>query len=274
MSANTFFAKYALHPAAEAPEDEASVIWRYMNFTRLISLFESRALFFPSISTLKEIDPFEGVWSVGSWKAFLSSDTVLSMSDTEKKSVEDILPYITESDPYTYVNCWHLSTYESQAMWKLYGNEVAIKSSFARFANSFVVNETESTQVYIGKVKYIDYFQEDFRDWTDLNSLHAAFRKNNSFEHEHELRALLFYPEHSKSPKEERVKGEVYPIPRPSKGVSVAVNLHTLIEGIYISTQAEEWYKDLVLSVLAKYELNVPVYESVINKVPDRWLLK
>jgi len=74
-------------------------IWRYMDLSKLLSLLDTRALFFCRVDRLG--DPFEAT--------------------TPRASPVTRLP---EFDRYrrenAVVNCWHVNEHESAAMWRLY----------------------------------------------------------------------------------------------------------------------------------------------------------
>lgn len=173
---------YKEHRAFEKPNDENIKIWRYLDFTKLVSLLDKQALFFCRADKL--LDPFEGSYSKANiqlrpkvYKGILSEKVQTKLSD--------IYDYIRKC---TIVNCWHISEHESAAMWKLYlksDEGVAIQSTFKRLVESF---NDYLKDVYIGKVKYIDYK-------TDLipegNLFFPYLHKRKSFEYEHELRAII-----------------------------------------------------------------------------------
>ena len=52
---------YKEHPAFEKPSDEDIKIWRYIDFTKFVSLLDKQALFFARADRLS--DPFEGSYS-------------------------------------------------------------------------------------------------------------------------------------------------------------------------------------------------------------------
>ena len=54
-------ARYAEVMGCQSPKNENAKIWRYMDFTKLVSLLEKRALFFCRSDKLG--DPFEGSYS-------------------------------------------------------------------------------------------------------------------------------------------------------------------------------------------------------------------
>ena len=53
-----------------------------------------------------------------------------------------------------------------------------------------------------------------------------------------------------------------------SEPVYVSVNLKKLIEKVYVSPEAENWFTELVKSVLKKYNLNVEVVKSSLLDTP------
>jgi hypothetical protein len=51
---------YEAHPIFIQPENEEIRVWRYMDFTKFVSLIDSRRLYFTRAD--KFDDPFEGSW--------------------------------------------------------------------------------------------------------------------------------------------------------------------------------------------------------------------
>ena len=49
------------HPSFRVPEDPATQIWRYTDFTKFVDLLERRALFFGRADAMD--DPFEGTYT-------------------------------------------------------------------------------------------------------------------------------------------------------------------------------------------------------------------
>ena len=56
---------YLAHGEAKLPEDLDTKIWRYMDFTKFVSLLETRSLFFVRADSFT--DPFEGTWPRASY---------------------------------------------------------------------------------------------------------------------------------------------------------------------------------------------------------------
>jgi len=112
----------------EVPKNENAAIWRYMDFTKFVSLLDRQQLFFSRTDKLG--DPFEGSCP----KRNLEPRAEL-MGDTSER-ISEYSKWIRE---FTAVNCWHMNKYESAAMWKLYlksDEGIAIKSTFRRLRDS------------------------------------------------------------------------------------------------------------------------------------------
>ena len=100
-----------IHNFPLPPKNENATIWRFIDFTKMMSLFETQSLFFCRSDKLD--DPFEGSAPQGNFMALAKKigPKVIIDADSEgrMKSREDI-----------YVNCWYMNEHESAAMWKLY----------------------------------------------------------------------------------------------------------------------------------------------------------
>ena len=109
-------------------------MWRYLDFTKFVSLLDRSALFFARTHTLD--DPFEG--SVTTVNEALSPR--FYPNDRNRENIKYFRRRLLQ---YTLVNCWHSSKYESDAMWKLYAAQagVAIKTQFQSLADSIVGDE-------------------------------------------------------------------------------------------------------------------------------------
>jgi hypothetical protein len=244
-------AKYSDHEVFQKPTNENSRIWRYMNFTKFVSLLEMKALFFCRSDKLG--DPFEGSLSQANvrlrpivYKGKIPDDMLKVLPTTFK-----------EIRRFTIINCWNLSECESAALWNLYvkNNEgVAIQSTFSRLKQCF--DSQEDQPVFLGKVKYIDYKNE----WLpEGNLLFPFMHKRRSFEHEQELRAIIMkFPTTSFN-----IAPDIF-----DQGEYVEVNLNTLIENVYVSPTSSEWFKKLVESVMKKYELDFTPVRSDLDDAP------
>jgi len=270
------------NPSLEMPESD-TIIWRYLDFTKFVSLLDKSSLYFSRSDTLE--DPFEG------------SYTKANLNNRKNKIADDLIEFSKEIDPSTdtqklletytlsrkleqqliYVNCWHMNQYESAAMWKSYlksDEGVAIKSSIGRLGLG--LEETKDI-VFAGKVKYIDYENEVV---PEENKYLPFLHKRKSFEYENEVRAVLRLPGHTiidsaltlypdiEIPNMMKAEDVMWTEDRLGQsGVFVRINLDILIEKVYISPAAEDWFFDLVKSVSKKYGLNK---ETVRSSLADK----
>jgi len=113
------------------------------------------------------------------------------------------------------VSCWHANDYESEAMWKVYsimGAGVAIESTVEHLRD--VLAPTEG--VTINRVKYEDFDTAPTVKDTDP---HILTTKRRSFEHEHEVRAMI-------------------PLPRAGEGFEIPCDLDRLIVRVHVAPTA------------------------------------
>ena len=238
---------YKEHPNLKKPKNLNAKLWRYMDFTKFVSLLDKQALFFSRADKLG--DPFEGSHP----KANIPLRAEIYKDEIPLQDISEIYKLLRE---FTAVNCWHLNTYESAAMWKLYLNSnegIAIQSTFKRLKDSF---RDKKHDIFIGRVQYIDYEKDRISD----DPLSSFVYKRESFKHEQELRAVI-----QKLP----VKGLSPRSKRPfDSGVYISVDLGLLISRIYLAPTSPKWLFELVKSVLAKYNLDREVHQSSLDDVP------
>lgn len=232
-----------------------SKIWRYMDFTKFVSLLDKSSLFFVRADKLG--DPFEGSHPK---RAVKLRETIIP---EEFKTKEELFKGWAEWTQtwlkYTVISCWHLNEQESAAMWKLYlksDEGIAIQSTFSRLSNSIHPKRRKAIHIY--KVKYIDY--EKGMAPVNYHPIIPFFCKRKSFAHERELRAVrqTILPPEGLS--------KVKPIQHGGKYIKV--NLDLLIERIYLAPSSPTWLFELVKSVERKYGLNKEICQSSLDKAP------
>ena len=255
---------YKEHPVFKPPADENAKIWRYIDFTKFVSLIDKQALFFAQVDSLD--DKFEGSLA----KHIIEPSLEDKATDEEQKKLEKLrerhAEFTKSFRKRTFVNCWHMNEYESAAMWKLYLKSeegVAIQSTYRRLADSF--NKDDIVEVFIGTINYIDYEKERI---PIQNALYPFLYKRKSFEHEKELRVIIldtptFQPISTTS-------GTFYierycDLPH---SLLIPATLDKLIENVYVSPTAQNWFKDLGKSVLKKYGFDKPVIKSSLADEP------
>jgi hypothetical protein len=261
-----------------------------MNFTQLVSVLEREALFFSSARNFD--DPLEGSVTpvnVDARQRQMEEDDLSSDFHERISGANEMFTY------FTFINCWHMNRYESAAMWDQYSridNGIAIQTTTDKLESSLGISQdaesngnvpvqsegdkglrmnggeiTETTPV-----TYIDYEQNGVPQGNILAPF--AF-KRRSYEHEQELRAMISDPpiveltidealERDVIDNEDDVDGDNYsftPINfreydiSPEPGRYVQVNTQELIENVYVSPDAPEWFFELVGSIVENYDI-------------------
>lgn len=243
------------HPAFEWPSDEGIRIWRYMDFTKFVSMLENSGLFFARCHKLD--DPFEGSYAranVAHRRALLDNLPVpAEIRDLWMREQSRSARWFRQ---WVMVNCWHMNEHESAGLWKLYGrtdDAICIQSRFSKLRDSLEDN------VHIGIVQYIDYENAEIPDG---NIFYPFLNKRKSFEHEHELRAVIL---EIPNPSRDRIIWDAGP---PDDGIWKPVALGELVETVFVAPSAAPWFVDLVKSVVGRYELTFDVVRSSLEAEP------
>ncbi|WP_144609010.1 DUF2971 domain-containing protein [Bacillus cereus] len=241
-------------------------LWRYMDFTKLVSLLSTSTLYFPRSDQFKDV--FEGkIFGYGEEDARKAIEKLLDFPNTSenfKKHSRNMVGEVVKSvyersekdKKSVYVNCWHLNEYESAAMWDLYlKNEegIAIQTTFNRIKKSLGACEEE---IFIGKVRYIDPAK-----YKNLNNtfIEPFFTKRISFSHEKEVR-LVYAPVIDVFNDEKRWDESII-------GKNIKMNLDELIEKVYVSPDAAPWFVEVVRVVLGKFNVNAEIIHSDLYKI-------
>ena len=254
---------YQEHPTFIQPDNEEVKVWRYMDFTKLISLIDSRRLFFTRADKFN--DPFEGSYPKMNVLAreVLPESITDGMTDEQIRSLVDTMRQSGEQNKnwprYMAINCWHMNEYESAAMWDLYlksDEGIAIQSTYSKLKKSFICDD----EIFIGTVKYIDY-DKDIID--SGNVLTPFVHKRKSFEHEREVRALC-----TKWPVGDSYEGMDFSKETMEFGAPIKIDLEVLIEKIFVAPNAPGWFVDLVKSAVNRYGYKFEVIHSELNDSP------
>lgn len=232
---------YHDHPQFRPPPADA-VLWRYMDFTKFVSLLETSALYFCRPDLLG--DPFEG--SISPATPPLVAGEFEAGSQITQHTVD-----VRQVTRLARVNCWHMGEFESEAMWRLYTrerDEVAIKTVFARFREALVGEE----DVNVSRVWYRDYRTDSIPFG---NAMFPLFHKRISFQHEQEVRAL--YMVNSEDDGSDDAIGGYF-----------QVDLPKLVEEVVVAPFAENWFAGLVRSLAQRYGIGNQVRPSTLSDDP------
>jgi hypothetical protein len=247
-----------------------------MDLPKFLSVLDRAALYFPRIDKLAEADPFEGYQTNAEagidklkfedlppgWLAttpFNTPELFRKFIDL-RQVMRDFAARNRES---TFVNSWHAQEYESAAMWSLYlksRDGIAIQSTYNRLIQSM----TSYTDffVFVGLIHYIDYDREFIPQG---NLLFPFMHKRKSFEHEKELRALIWTPQHGKNDLTDPSKNKFKDTP----GLYVPVDIKALIQAVFVAPTADRWFADLVSSLTRRFDLNLTVVKSRLTDLPS-----
>lgn len=245
---------YNKHPCFNTPPDE-TMVWRYMNFPKFLSLLEESSLFFSSANKLAEIDPYEGSYARGNIDYDPNKDP--NFINMEPKVIEGYKNALKQGRTFSkekmrrglYINAWYINDYESAAMWKCYAENndgIAIQSTVGKLKESL---SNYSGDIYIGEITYIDYEKSTIPEG---NIFFNFIHKRKSFEHEKELRAVF-------------MDSKLFGLEELPSGVGVPVDKEILIEKVFISPNAPEWMKKLIQTVTLKYLPNKKIIKSDLN---------
>ncbi len=236
------------HPVFREPDNPNIKVWRYMDFTKFVSLIDRKALYFARADLFG--DAFEGAMPRHNYRYY----SLLEVNPYTPERIKELSEIREQVRKNVFMNCWHMNERESAAMWKLYArsNEaIAIQTTFQR------LNTCMPAKTYLGTVHYIDY-EKDFVP--EDNLLRPFMYKRKSFEHEREVRAVIHI---SPDDPESYVGYAVEEI-----GRTVPVKLNDLIEVVYVAPTSTGWFANLVRGVMSKYQLDKPVVLSSLDEKP------
>ena len=214
------------HESFPQPDDASVKVWRYLDLPRFIWLLSTGALAFARVDTLE--DPFEGSVPPSVYEEWKSrhADLVATARRGLRKRA--------------FVSCWHANNTESEAMWRLYCGShegIALQTTYEKLDASLPAG------IFLGQITYFDYSCDAD---APRDALALLMHKRQAFEHEHEIRALI-WPDASPAGIVPRDLDE------DARVINVPWNARDFLDRIYVSPYAEEWYRDVVMSLLEKY---------------------
>lgn len=242
------------------PDDK---LWRYMDIAKFVSMLISKSLYFTPATAFSDI--FEGAKGVienkEKWDNYyleffrhaiktapgISPEETVDpqLTETAQKLLSEMHQHGALNRSSTCISCWHCNESESEAMWQLYSKNVTNAIAIQTTARKLYEALGENPYIDIGKVNYIDYRTR----FSNIGG-GAFWFKRKSFEHEHEVRALVRNPA------------------LDGKGCSLPIDLNILIEGIYISPYASRWFEVVVRDIVSRYGLDKPIINSSMADTP------
>lgn len=266
---------------------EDTVIWRYMALDKFICLLSTSSLYMSHLGSYSESDPYEGYpprplikvmrdlheGRVGELQRELDKLFIKAKSqDAPSNAIEKLQALQSESllkfragfrpiletvFKSTLVNCWYDSSHESEAMWKLYSEQqkgIAIRTTVRNVTHAFAASPPLSGKrlMRMGRVRYIDYADPNLQiNDCIVGGQISPLLKRISYAHENEVR---LYTMADVTPQNiETFK---------ASGCSLAVNLNSLIQEVYVSPYADSLFGMAVDAVVEAFGLKCPVRKS------------
>ena len=224
---------YVDNPNIKLPEDPETIVWKYLDLSKFLDLLLSKKLFMSRSDKFE--DQYEGTFSEPTFE------------EIRKLSIDnpDFLNYYKTHREKVAISSWHINEYESFAMWQIFTQNsegLAIQSTIGRLQKA--LQPEEHFQQYIGEVNYIDY-KKEYIPFDDL--FFPFLYKRKSFQYEREVRIISDVTQNNL---------------KLNDGLKINVDVNLLIEKIYIHPKSENWYKNLVIQLVAKLGFDISIEKS------------
>mgnify|MGYP003392605219 FL=1 len=224
---------YLDNPNIKLPEDPKTIVWKYLDLSKFLDLLLSKKLFMSRSDKFE--DQYEGTFSEPTFE------------EIRKLSIDnpDFLNYYKTHREKVAISSWHINEYESFAMWQIFTQNsegLAIQSTIGRLQKA--LQPEEHFQQYIGEVNYIDY-KKEYIPFDDL--FFPFLYKRKSFQYEREVRIISDVTQNNL---------------KLNDGLKINVDVNLLIEKIYIHPKSENWYKNLVIQLVAKLGFDISIEKS------------
>lgn len=221
------------NPDIKLPEDPETIVWKYLDLSKFLDLLLSKKLFMSRSDKFE--DQYEGTFSEPTY------EEIRKIAENNPK----FLSYYKSHREKIAISSWHINEYESFAMWQIFtkNNEgLAIQSTIGRLKEA--MQPERKTEQYIGEVNYIDYKKE----YIPFNDTFFPFLfKRKSFQYEREVRIISDVTQNNIE---------------LNDGLKIDVDIHQLIEKIYIHPKSENWYKNLVIQLMEQLGFNFSIEKS------------
>jgi len=296
---------YKSHAVFQQPSDSA-VIWRYRPFKRFKQIIEDSQLYFARADKMedqyegtvpepnfseefreqqakrarenlkKQLEAIDIDQTKDRLEEFYDKEfdreeieritSEESLEETERLVRERPLESYESSIESHFLNCWHINETESNLMWGTYSDQkgIGIKSTLGQLKSALDAHEEHD--VFIGKVRYIDYSQERIPEG---NSFLPFLHKRKQFRGERELRAVISSIPTTDEPVEGEPNANKIDWEQQPGGIQVSVNLSDLIEEVYLAPGTPESVVESVGDVLEENGLSRDIVkESAIDQAP------
>jgi hypothetical protein len=208
--------------------DANTILWRYFRTDRFLDLLATSSLYFAAATQFT--DPFEGAIQV------LSPEAMPLRRESERFYFQKAF---AELRRLTKISCWHRTTHESDAMWRLYAAShkgVAVRTTVGRLNASlqqFRLAPNYGTEdPWYGNVRYVDLIKER----APSQMLNRFFCKHMPFAWEQEYRVAISLR-----------MAEEFGVQVPSHGIQVSVALNELIGSVILGPDLDDLERQAIL---------------------------
>lgn len=214
-------------------DDNDTIVWKYLDLSKFLDLLLSKKMFLSRSDKFE--DQYEGTFSEPTF------EEIKKIADNNPKFLE----YYKSHREKIAISSWHTNEYESFAMWQIFTKNqegLAIQSTIGRLKEALRL-ET-ATEQYIGDVNYIDYKKE----YIPFDDMFFPFLfKRKSFQYEREVRIITDVADSNI---------------KLNDGLKINVDINQLIDKIYIHPKSENWYKKLVIQLVAQLGFDFEIEKS------------
>lgn len=260
------------------------ILWRYMSLDKFIHMIDSKTIFLSPISFFKNSDPLEGYLP----KKFHMhiENTFRTMRDSLRSDYKDMPDEMKDmlkkldatsdlrmelmkekSRGRQSICCWYESQFESEAMWKLYGDNgksIAIKTTVGALKKS-IESKDNCILTYLNRIKYLDFDDINLKEevlFENDTAIASILFKRKEYEHEKEVR-LYHRPDERDLFAAQQTMFTDYWERYTIKPYFINVDINEMIHDVVISPFVSEPYVSSVKAICSKYELNnCKVYKS------------
>jgi hypothetical protein len=238
--------KYLKHPEGN------TIIWRYIDMVKFMSMLESSSLFFSSLGSME--DKFEGSFSSASKKSLererlldkhktldFSSISAEQRRENQSKADEFYSNWATFAKENYLVSCWNSEECESYLLWKCYSSisfGICLKTTVGDFESALQSDKV----IFCHEVGYLRNDQINFSG----QLLSIAFSKREFYSGEKEIRFVVEKDSNAKKPNH------------------INVDLSKLINTIVLSPKSPDWFGSLVKEICDRYDLKCRIEKSSI----------
>lgn len=215
-------------------EIEGGYFWRYLDIFQLISLLESKTIYFSRADKFEDIteclsDKGFSKISLGEGYKHITNPKIFEKTRKSKAQYlddgEDIISQeiskAKNAQQFHFISCWHFGNRESIAMWNQYSDKkgFAIKINARKLFEQIKKEALNIKNDYWERMSYgflnyreltpFDHFSEKNKENLEKPNLFLGFNKDSSYEHEKEFRFIAASSEAKKESLQLRVEAVI-----------------------------------------------------------------